>query len=155
MTERRADLAGIHLVDRAALRRQQRSRGGLEGAILRTIQCGGVITPDRLARHSNIGAGECLCNEGLATIDHILWTCRQTDGLRARMKMRRPEEAAAALNALPLLGRQRKEQDNLADYAVQALRQWRLAYEEEERRYGDPGFPRIQEPEQDAVPIKW
>ena len=138
---RRGDLQGIHQLDRRALRRQQSQHTGLAGATLRTIQSGGVLTPDRLRRHSQIGDGKCSRCAQMATMKHILWECRFTEDLRSRQQMTIPETEAEQGNALPLLGRTTQQQDKLAAYAIAALQQRRTLHKQAEEAAEPPSEP--------------
>ena len=145
--QRRTDFSGdLDLLDRKALQRQQRQFATKQAADLKVIQAGGVITGDRMERHSQKGTGVCPCTGARADMEHIVWFCQGTEEERRQWRGAVPESVEERKNAIPLTSRTAEEQDRLARVAVDCLQKWRRTYQQATRE--DAGLTVEERPEE-------
>ena len=124
--KRRRDLCDLNTIDRKALHRQQTSLPAHEAAVLRTIQCGGVSTPDRISRQSENKRTACRCGMGYACAYHIFWECPLVSKVRMFASPVGLTVAEAEC-AIPCVGKSKAQQDCLAKHTVRTMLAWKKA----------------------------
>ena len=123
--DRRNDMSGLSRgLDGGALRRQHDARDAHTSALLRTIQCGALVTNNRQHRHRAMGNGLCSCGNGPASIEHVAWHCQHTRDLWEGFGHVAPIDAAERRCGLPMQDRPAAYRDALADHMVATWRRW-------------------------------